>query len=142
MATVATCTTRAWGKGIACDPSGCIGKLADGASVAYTLSPEAYEEDCARAILVVATRGDPPADCKATVIDRALWWQRGALLLSRRGSNFVIESARSKNFDRPWSLAPVPREAPPTSFRESGPAETGSRARDATPRQEDIEADE
>ncbi len=133
---------KSLGQGIACDPSGCIGKLADGASVAYALSPGAYEEDCTRAVLVIATRGDPPADCKATVIDRALWRQRGALLLSRRGSDFIIESARSNNFDRPWLPAPVPRETPPASSRESEPAEIGSRARDATPRQEDIEADE
>jgi competence protein ComEC len=37
------------GQGIACDPSGCTGKLRDGALVAYVLAPEAYEEDCRRA---------------------------------------------------------------------------------------------
>ncbi|MGB3743733.1 MAG: competence protein ComEC, partial [Xanthobacteraceae bacterium] len=58
---------RGLGQGIACDQSGCIAKLADGALVAYVLAPEAYEEDCRRAALVVATRGDPPADCRAKV---------------------------------------------------------------------------
>jgi len=133
---------KSLGQGIACDASGCIGKLADGASVAYAFSPEAYEEDCARAVLVIASRGAPPADCKAIVIDRALWRRRGALLLSRRDSEFTIESARSKNFDRPWSPAPVPREALAVSSGESGQTEIGGRARDATPRQEDIEADQ
>jgi competence protein ComEC len=127
---------KSLGQGIACDASGCVGKLADGALIAYALSPEAYEEDCARAVLVIASRGAPPADCKATVIDRAL------LLLSHRGADFVIESARSKNFDRPWSPAPVPREALAAASGESGKTEIGSRARDATPRQEDIEADQ
>src|SRR5262249_28742445 len=61
------------GQGIACDPSGCVAKLADGAMVSYVLTPEAYEEDCARAALVVASRGDPPEDSRATVIGRALW---------------------------------------------------------------------
>jgi hypothetical protein len=79
------------------------------------------------------------------VIDRALWRQRGALMLSRNGSDhgseFIIESARSKNFDRPWSPAPAPREALAATSGESGQAEIGARARDATPRQEDIEAD-
>jgi competence protein ComEC len=70
---------RGLGQGIACDPSGCIAKLADGALMAYVLAPEAYEEDCRRAALVVATRGDPPADCRAKVIPRRLWRQRGAL---------------------------------------------------------------
>jgi competence protein ComEC len=110
--------------------------------VAYALTPEAYEEDCARAVLVVASRGDPPEDCKATVINRALWRQRGALFLSRRGSEFMIESARSKNFDRPWAPAPAPRATPAGAFEESGNSETGNRARDATPRQGDIEADQ
>jgi competence protein ComEC len=91
------------GQGIACDASGCIGKLAGGGLVAYAFSPEAFEEDCIRAALVVASRGEAPADCKATVIDRGLWRQRGALILTRRGADFIIESARSKNFDRPWA---------------------------------------
>jgi competence protein ComEC len=130
------------GQGIACDASGCIGKLAGGGLVAYTLTPEAYEEDCTRAVLVVASRGDPPADCKAIVINRAMWRQRGALTLSRRGADFIIESARPKNFDRPWSPAPVPREALAVTSGEFNQAEIGSRARDATPRQEDVEADQ
>jgi predicted membrane metal-binding protein len=115
---------------------------AGGGLVAYALTPEAFEEDCTRAALVVASRGDAPADCKAVVIDRALWRRRGALVLSRRGSDFVIESARPKNFDRPWSPAPVPRGALAATSGESGQAEIGSGARDATPRQEDIEADQ
>jgi competence protein ComEC len=130
------------GQGIACDPSGCIGKLAGGGLVAYVLTPEAFEEDCTRAALGGASRGDPPTDCRATVIDRALWRQRGALVLSRRGNDFVVESARPKNFDRPWSPAPVPRQPLAASSGEPGRAEIGSRARDATPRQEDIEADQ
>jgi competence protein ComEC len=144
---------RTLGQGIACDPSGCIGKLADGALVGYALTPEAFEEDCARAALVVASRGDPPPDCKATVIARTLWRQRGALTLRRNGSDhrsdhgadhgsdFVIDSARPKNFDRPWSPAPVPREGLAAISGESGKAAIGGRAPDATPRQEDIEAD-
>jgi competence protein ComEC len=128
-------------QGIACDSSGCIGKLADGALVAYALTPEGYEEDCARASLVVATRGDPPADCKATVIGRALWRARGALTLRRQGSDFLVDSARPKNFDRPWALAPR-QTFTGAKFEEAGQTEVGGRARDATPRQEDIEADQ
>jgi hypothetical protein len=72
---------KSLGQGIVCDASGCIGKLADGAPVSYVLTPEAFEEDCARAALVVASRGEPPADCRATVIGRALWRHCGALTL-------------------------------------------------------------
>ena len=137
---------KSLGQGIVCDASGCIGKLADGAPVSYVLTPEAFEEDCARAALVVASRGEPTADCRATVIGRALWRHCGALTLRRNGSghggDFVVDSARSKNFDRPWSPAPAPREAFAATSGECGQAEIGTRARDATPRQEDIEADQ
>jgi hypothetical protein len=54
----------------------------------------------------------------------------------------VIESVRSKNFDRPWSPAPVPRETRAITFGETGQGMIDSRARDATPRQEDVEADQ
>ena len=59
------------GNGISCDPSGCIGKLADGRLIAYALAPDAFEEDCRRATIIVATREAPP-DCAATVIGRSL----------------------------------------------------------------------
>jgi competence protein ComEC len=132
---------RSLGQGIACDPSACIGKLGDGELISYVLTPEAYEEDCARAALVVATRGDPPADCRATVISRALWRQSGALTLRRDGNDFIVETARPKNFDRPWSPATLSRNVAATPM-ESGTAAIGDRAPDATPRQEDIEADQ
>jgi competence protein ComEC len=134
--------------GIACDPSGCIGKLADGAMISYVLTPEAYEEDCARAALVVASRGEPPADCRAAVIGRALWRQRGALALRRigtdRGADFVVDSTRPRNFDRPWAPAPVARDTA-TSVTGNEAAESqgaGRPSRDATPRRDDIEADQ
>jgi hypothetical protein len=71
-----------------------------------------------------------------------VWRQRGALTLNRRGADFIIESARPRNFDRPWSPAPAAREALAATSGESGQSEIGSRTRDATPRQKDIEADE
>jgi competence protein ComEC len=130
------------GQGIACDPSGCVGKLAGGGLVSYALTPRLTKK-IARAALVVATSGDPPADCKANVIARALWRDRGALTLRQLGNDFIVESARPKNFDRPWppnwTSALAARE---NTSGESGKAKTSNRAPDATPRQEDIEADE
>ncbi len=100
---------RGLGQGIGCDPSGCIGKLADGALVAYVVSPDAFEEDCRRALLVVATHDDPPPDCAAQVIGRRQWRDHGALALHRTGSGFAIVTARPANFDRPWAPAPPHR---------------------------------
>jgi competence protein ComEC len=96
---------RSLGQGITCDPSGCIGKLADGAIVAYAVEPEAFEDDCARAALIVAVHDDPPPDCAAKVITRATWYERGALALRHDGGRFVMVSARPRNFDRPWAPA-------------------------------------
>ena len=73
------------GAGIACDPSGCIGKLADGRLVSYVLAPDAFEEDCRRAAVIVATR-DPPPDCAAMVIGASFGAQRGALTLRADGT--------------------------------------------------------
>ena len=86
------------GQGIACDPLGCIGKLPGGGLVAYALSPEAFEDDCSCATLLIASRGDPPADCKATAIDRALWRQRGALVLRHRGKRFRHRVGAAEEF--------------------------------------------
>ena len=119
------------GAGIACDPAGCIGKLADGALVSHALAPAAFDEDCGHAKLIVALY-DPPPDCAAMVIGRNDWRTRGALTLRRTESGFVMDSVRPPYFDRPWAPAPP---AP----RGLGNAPTPA---DATPRLEDLEADQ
>ena len=134
------------GQGIACDPSGCVGKLPDGRLVSYALTPDAFEDDCQRAAVIVTTREAPP-DCTATVIGRSTWRQRGAVTLSRDGSGFAIESARPPNFDRPWSPNPAPRQ-PRRAGTVSSDKAASSRAStrtpplDATPRSEDLQADD
>ena len=90
------------GNGISCDFSGCIGKLADGRLVAYALAPDAFEEDCRRATIIVATRDAPPG-CAATVIGCSLWRARGALAIRRDGAGFATDSAPPTIFDRPWA---------------------------------------
>jgi len=49
------------GEGIRCDPAGCVGKLRDGSLVAIARTTEAFEEDCRRAVLVVARAMRRPA---------------------------------------------------------------------------------
>jgi competence protein ComEC len=129
------------GTGIACDPYGCIGKLPDGRLVSYALAADAFEEDCRRAAVVVATR-DAPADCAATLIGRNLWRDRGALALRRNGSGFILESTRPRNFDRPWAPRPSRTTTSTNSYSEAGPAPSPAPPRDATPRAEDLQADD
>jgi competence protein ComEC len=130
------------GQGIACDPSGCVGRLADGARVAYAQTPAAFEDDCREAVLVIAARVPPPADCAAMVIDRAMWRARGALALHRTPGGFVIESVRPPNFDRPWSPAPVQHTSSAPVPDNPSAAASHTPPRDATPQPEDVEADQ
>jgi competence protein ComEC len=132
------------GQGISCDASGCIGKLADGALVSYALEPDAFEEDCRRTMLILATHDDPPPDCSAMVIGRDVWRRRGALSLRRNGTGFIVEGTRPENFDRPWAPALPPRRTATDSASGANPDSSPPRQqpRDATPRQEDIEADQ
>ncbi len=130
---------RALGEGISCDPSGCIGKLGDGRLVAYGLAPDAFAEDCRRAVLIVTTR-DPPPDCAAQVVGRAILRQRGALALHRDGSGFAIAAARSPHYDRPWSPQRVQKAEADSNAASSPRPQTVPR--DATPQPEDVEADQ
>lgn len=79
MPMAATATTAAWARAL----PGCVGKLADGALVAYVAAPDAFKEDCRRALLVIAGRDTPPPGCAAPVISRRDWRERGALTLRR-----------------------------------------------------------
>jgi len=89
---------RGLGGGIGCDPSGCIGKLADGGLVAYGLEPDAFEEDCRRpAIVIAAARNLPPIGPSHA---RALTTQHRVRKTSKRTS----EPFSSGGTARPVSL--------------------------------------
>jgi competence protein ComEC len=133
------------GEGIACDPLGCVGKLADGQIASYVFAPDAFEEDCRRTAIVVATRDAPP-DCEAIVIGRKQWREQGALALygNRNGSGFTIEPARALNYDRPWAPRIVPHVASTANVdaAPNTPAVPPVPVHDATPRSEDLQADD
>jgi competence protein ComEC len=131
------------GAGIACDPSGCIGMLDDRRLVSYVIAPDAFEEDCRHAAIIVATRDAPP-DCDAQVIGRHDWREHGALALYRNGSGFVIESTRPPNFDRPWAPRAPPRAASAVSQDTAAnpPSAMPAPSHDATPRSDDLQADD
>src|ERR1700753_2086673 len=50
--------------GVSCDEAGCVTEMAGGAFVTLALHPEALEDDCERAALIVTARS-PPADFAA-----------------------------------------------------------------------------
>jgi competence protein ComEC len=124
------------GEGIRCDAGGCVGRLRDGAFVAIPRAIEAFEEDCRRAVLVVSVRDAPP-NCATLVIDRQVWRRSGAMALQRQGDSFEITPTRPPGYDRPWARATVQGSDAPDPARAPSAA---APARDATPRDEDLDA--
>jgi competence protein ComEC len=131
-------------EGVSCDEAGCVVQVAGGGVVALAQRPEALEDDCARAVVVV-TPWQAPENCRAEVIDGDRLRREGALALRRtQGSangsgkpNFAIAAIRPKGVDRPWSPA-VGDDRPPQSAVRRIPA----RAVDATPAPSDLRPDD
>jgi competence protein ComEC len=124
------------GEGIRCDGQGCVARLRDGAFVAIPKTMAAFEEDCRRAVLVVTGRDAPPG-CATIVIDRQVWRRSGAITLQRRGNGFEMTLSRPPGYDRPWARAATEAGDAPEPGR--APAATVM-PRDATPRDEDLDA--
>ncbi|MFX6815364.1 hypothetical protein ABTH42_19475, partial [Acinetobacter baumannii] len=61
---------------------------ADGSTVALTLKPEAFADDCARAAIIVTLR-QPPADCAAMVLDQEMLGRRGTLALRKTADGYA-----------------------------------------------------
>jgi len=124
------------GHGIRCDEAGCIARLRDGALVAIARTVEAFEEDCRRAALLVTAR-KAPEGCAAVVVDRQVWRRSGAIALRRLGEGFEIIPTRPPGYDRPWARA----FAEKNDVRETTHSTpSGDQPRDATPRDEDMDA--
>jgi competence protein ComEC len=92
--------------------------------------PEAFEEDCERAVLVLSARQAPPF-CSALVIDRTTRRNAGAMAVMRKGEGFELVPARPPGYDRPWA---------PRSAAAAVATEPGNAPRDATPAAGDLEA--
>lgn len=145
-------------EGVSCDDAGCVVKASGGGIVALTRHPEALQDDCARAELIV-TRWQAPEGCLAHVIDQNRLRREGALALwrtpnssrqdasridvSRSGASnpgasrpgFAVDAVRPVGLRRPWSSA---------AFDEQ-PARPGSKPEpsvDATPDPEDLQPDD
>jgi competence protein ComEC len=123
---------------VSCDDFGCVMQMAGGGLVAHALRPDALEDDCGRAALIVTSRQPPPA-CGAAVIDQDRTRRQGALALRRNGQGFAVEAVRPKGVDRPWSPAPAGNAATDASFI-SPPAVP--RAQDATPSEADLQSED
>ena len=97
-----TARDPALANGTQCDETGCVVRLPDKRLVALAFHPEALEEDCRRAAVVVTAR-NASGDCAAILIDRNLSRNSGALALRWNGASFDMIQARPRNHDRPWA---------------------------------------
>ncbi|WP_066469336.1 ComEC/Rec2 family competence protein [Bosea sp. WAO] len=92
-------------EGAACDARGCVIRLRDGRSVAYTRDRVAIVEDCQRADLVV-TPLHANGTCTARLIDRAALTRDGATALGpSRGNSWRAYTAEDATRLRPWTRA-------------------------------------
>jgi competence protein ComEC len=133
-----TTTDASLADGVSCDDAGCVAGLADGSLVAQSLRSDGLTDDCARAVLVVSAR-QPPRDCGASVIDQDRLRRQGALAVWRTSKGFAVDAVKPRGFDRPWSPA-IAGEGdldPPLLARPISP-----RARDATPSEADLQAED
>ncbi len=86
-----------------CDRLGCVGRLADGSAVALVLQPEAFEEDCGRARIVITPLPAPPFCSRtALVLDRARLAESASLALRMDDGRFLVTEARPSDAWKPW----------------------------------------
>jgi len=121
-------------KGVRCDAIGCIGTLSGGRLVSMVLGAEAVSEDCARAAIVVTARELPTSACAATVVDRRMSRDHGAVALHTVGDHFRLAPSRPSGTERPWTMAPT-QAAESAQPERRGPV-------DAMPRDIDLSADD
>jgi competence protein ComEC len=89
-----------------CDRLGCVGDLPEGMALSIVLDRAAFEEDCARAAVVVSPL-TAPSTCKPPVLlDERRLGETGAVGLNWDGAKFRVTADRAELEDRPWSPAP------------------------------------
>ncbi len=86
-----------------CDSSACLATLPDGATLSFIAKPDAFEEDCRRADIIV-TAHQAPGWCRPRKLlaDKAYLERRGATTIRAQGETFDIQSTRNGSEKRPW----------------------------------------
>ena len=113
-----------------CDRLGCVAALPEGQSLAVVVDRAAFEEDCARAEVVVSAL-TAPADCAALTFDERKLAATGAVGLTWNGARFVVSADRAPLEDRPWS--PAPKKARAERLKRPGQASGAKGADPADP---------
>jgi competence protein ComEC len=102
-----------------CDPLGCVAEGPSGRIVALVQDRRGFEEDCARAAVVVSRLRAPPSCGAATVIDGAFLARHGATAVrftdGKGHGGREIATARTPDETRPWRGAAEARALPRAS---------------------------
>ncbi|GGC69519.1 ComEC/Rec2 family competence protein [Chelatococcus reniformis] len=99
--------------GTRCDSLGCVGRLADGGAVAFVVERSAFEEDCARADVVISRRTAPPTCAAALVLDGPQLTRAGAVAVNAGEGVLRTTTARGDVRSRPWINGPAPPKPKP-----------------------------
>ena len=92
-----------------CDRLGCVAALPEGESLSLVLDRMAFEEDCARAEVVVSALAAPAGCGSKFVLDETALRRLGAVGLTwSDAGGFALAADRTTMQDRPWSPAPPP----------------------------------
>jgi competence protein ComEC len=127
-------TDPSLGEGAACDSAGCALALGDGRYVTIARRPDAFADDCERALVIVTFR-QPPPECRATVLDGDRLRSSGSMAVWRRGEKLLIEAARPEATDRPWAHR---EERAQISTPQAEPSSPSVRPVDATPTEPEV----
>lgn len=105
-----------------CDALACVVPLPEGQMLSLVSDPQAFEEDCRRADVIVTPLTAPESCAAPLILDRASLAGTGALGLTLRHGGWVPAPARSAMEDRPWSpAAPAPHRPPPPDDAPAAP---------------------
>ena len=88
--------------GARCDANGCTVASPDGRVVAFVTGRAAFEEDCARAAVVLSPLYAPSACAAPLVIDRRFLLAHGATAIRLTESSASVATGRRPGEARPW----------------------------------------
>lgn len=124
-------------QGGTCDAAGCALALGDGRFLAIARRPDAFADDCEKAMVIVTFR-QPPPGCRATVLGGDQLRSAGSMAIWRHGDGLIIEAARPEGTDRPWARSGVVERVAQAMTGERAAAATASRPLEATPSEPEV----
>jgi competence protein ComEC len=108
-----------------CDSYACA-VMVKGKQVSFTMKPDAVQEDCERAAILVAPM-DILVPCRApkVLLDRGALWEKGAAAIQIADGRIIMRSASEERGVRPWAPAHRRREAVRPEAEAEGEGEAG-----------------